>query len=167
MNTADYWIDKLSLKQHPEGGYYTEMYRADENISQTALPARYGGDRSFATSIYFLLKGNECSHFHRIQSDETWHFYQGTCLELFVLAKNGLLISHLLGPNFESGERFQVTIPKDHWFGAKVCNRDSYALLGCTVAPGFHFEDFELAERQKLIETYPQHSKLIQELTFR
>ena len=166
MNTADYWIDNLGLIQHPEGGYFKEVYRAEEHIARSALPGRYGGDRPYATSIYFLLKGNECSHFHRIQSDETWHFYQGTCLELFVLEKNGALTSHLLGPSFETGERFQVTISRDHWFGAKVRKSDSYALLGCTVAPGFHFEDFELANRQKLIEAYPQHSQLIQDLTF-
>jgi predicted cupin superfamily sugar epimerase len=149
MNTAEYWIDKLGLKQHPEGGYYKEMYRSDENIS-----------------IYFLLKGGQYSHFHRILSDETWHFYQGSRLELFVLAKNGTLVKHLLGPKYQEGERFQITIPRDHWFGARVAKKDSYALLGCTVAPGFHFEDFELAKRQMLLKEFPQHAGIIDELTF-
>ena len=166
MNTAEYWIDKLGLKQHPEGGYYKEMYRADENIEQSALPDRYKGDRYFATSIYFLLKAGQYSHFHRILSDETWHFYQGSRLELFVLAKNGTLVKHLLGPKYQEGERFQITIPRDHWFGVRAAKKDSYALLGCTVAPGFHFEDFELAKRQMLLKEFPQHAGIIDELTF-
>lgn len=165
MNTAQYWIDKLELKHHPEGGYFNEVYRAKEDIGESALPKRYAGTRSFATSIYFLLPGNEYSAFHRIKSDETWHFYQGGTLELFVLSKNGSLERHLMGSNYESGERFQLTIPRDHWFAARAVMKDSYALVGCTVAPGFHFEDFELADRKSLLQEFPQHTDIINELT--
>jgi len=166
MKTAAQWIEKLGLKQHPEGGYYKEEYRSDEEIGKTQLPPRYNGARNFATSIYFLLKSNEFSSFHRIKSDETWHFYQGTQLELLVLKHDGTLVSYLLGDDFESGERLQITIPRNHWFAARVKQKLSFALLGCTVAPGFHFEDFELASRNQLTEQFPQHRNIIEKLTF-
>jgi len=97
MSTAAYWISMLESVKHPEGGYYKEVYRANESIKKDALPPKYQGDRKFATSIYFLLKSDEFSCFHRIQSDETWHFYQGTTLELFVLDHHGKLMHLLLG----------------------------------------------------------------------
>lgn len=166
MKTENYWIEKLNLEKHPEGGYFKEVYRSEERINKNELPSRYKSDHNFATSIYFLLKGNEFSSFHRIKSDETWHFYQGVALKLFVLDHEGDLLTHLLGANFEAGERLQITIPKNHWFGARVMNKSSYALLGCTVAPGFHFDDFELAERSNLLQQFPEHYEIITDLTF-
>ena len=166
MNTANYWIENLQMIKHPEGGYFKEVYRSGENIPEKALPERYQGNRSFATSIYFLLRGDEFSSFHRIQSDETWHFYVGSTLELHVLSKDGSLNTYLLGRDLEKGEHLQVTIPQNCWFGARVKNPESFALLGCTVAPGFHFDDFELGDRKKLLEEYPDHEKIIKELTF-
>ncbi len=166
MNTVNYWIEKLELTKHPEGGYFKEVYRSDENMEESALPERYRGERAFATSIYFLLKGDEFSSFHRIQSDETWHFYVGSVLELNVLSIEGVLEKYLLGRELEKGELLQVTIPRNHWFGARVLDRNGFALLGCTVAPGFHFDDFELADREELLEQFPAHSEIIRELTF-
>jgi len=166
MKSAKFWIERLSMETHPEGGYYKEVYRSNENIPEEALPARYNGERSFATAIYFLLNEDNVSSFHRIQSDETWHFYQGTTLELFVLDEQGNLERFLLGTDFDQGERLQITIPKNHWFGSRVIDHSTYALLGCTVAPGFHFDDFELAERGALIQQFPQHERIISELTF-
>ena len=161
-----YWIEKLGLTKHPEGGYFREVYRSDEKLTQVSLPARYSGDRSIATSIYFLLGGKEFSSVHRIQSDETWHFYPGSTLELFVLDNLGKVTQYLLGQDIESGELLQVTILRNHWFGARVADKESFALLGCTVAPGFHFDDFELADRMKLTAEFPQHKAIINELTF-
>ena len=166
MNTANYWIEKLELTKHPEGGYFKEVYRSDENIEESALPERYRGGRSFATSIYFLMKGDEFSSFHRIQSDETWHFYVGSVLELYVLSKEGVLEKNLLGRDLQQGELLQVTIPRNYWFGARVLDRNSFALVGCTVAPGFHFDDFELADRKELLKQFPGHETIIEELTF-
>ena len=165
MNTANYWIEKLKLEKHPEGGYFREVYRSEEIIQKEALPNRYNGDRSVATSIYFLLNGNEFSSFHKIQSDETWHFYSGTTLELVVLSDSGKLLYHLLGQNPEAGEHFQITIPRNHWFAGRVVDQSSFSLLGCTVAPGFDFDDFELAKRKDLIDLYPNYKTIIQELT--
>jgi predicted cupin superfamily sugar epimerase len=166
MNTAKYWIEKLDLLKHPEGGYFKEMYRSNENIAANALPKRYGGDRSFATSIYFLLNGDEFSSFHRIQSDETWHFYVGSTLKLYVFNQDGALNTYLLGQNPDKGESLQVTISRNCWFGARVVDQNGFALLGCTVSPGFHFDDFELADQSKLLEQFPEHGKIIRELTF-
>lgn len=165
MNDADYWIEKLNLELHPEGGYFREVYRSDENIAMKALPDRYNDNRSFSTSIYFLLKGEQISSFHRIKSDETWHFYQGTTLKLFIIGIDGTLTTRLLGNKIEEEESLQITIPRNNWFGGKVVDKNSFALLGCTVAPGFHFDDFELAEKQKLINKLPKHKDLIEELT--
>lgn len=166
MNKANGWIEKLKLEKHPEGGYFKEVYRSAEKLDADSLPARYSSDRNMATSIYFLLKGDEFSSFHRIQSDETWHFYAGSTLELFVLENDGKLTRFLLGQNIEVGEHLQLTIPRNHWFGARVVDAKSYSLLGCTVAPGFHFDDFELADRSKLTEEFPVHKEIIRELTF-
>lgn len=166
MNRAKYWIEKLDLAKHPEGGYFKEVFRSDEYMPKKALPARYRSKRNFATSIYFLLEGNEFSSFHRIQSDETWHFYVGSTLELYVLNADGSLTNYLLGRNLEKGENLQVTIPRNHWFGARVVDATGFALLGCTVAPGFHFDDFEMGDRSKLLEQFPDHGQIIKELTF-
>lgn len=167
MNTSNYWIEKLKLEKHPEGGFFTELYRSSESINKNALPARYSGSRNFATSIYFLLEGGDFSAFHRLQSDEIWHFYQGTALELFVLSTDGELQHYLLGRDFDAGERLQAVITKDHWFAARVRDKAGYALVGCTVSPGFHFDDFELANQSKLIRQFPSHEKLVRELTIR
>ncbi len=166
MYDADYWIKKLNLTKHPEGGYYKEVYKSEGNIEKMALPARYSGERSFATSIYFLLKEDDFSSFHRLQSDEIWHFYIGSTLELHVLGNDGKMNHHLLGQNSEAGENLQFTVPQNHWFGGRLIDKSSFALLGCTLAPGFHFDDFELGTREKMIQEFPQHGQLIKELTF-
>lgn len=146
---AAYWIEKLALAPHPEGGHYRETYRKD--------PA--------ATAIYFLLKSSECSRLHRLKSDEMWHFYEGSGLIISVIHPESTLETILLGSSPEKGERFQAVVPAGCWFGARVSGPDSFALTGCTVAPGFSFEDFELADRQALLRQYPQHRALIEKLT--
>ena len=165
MKAAKYWIEKLKLKKHPEGGFYIESYRAKESIKKEALPNRYTEDRSYATSIYFLLQKDDYSSFHRLKSDEIWHFYLGTTLELILIEHNGNLKKYLLGPDYEAGEHLQLTIPRNHWFAAKLPDRTGYALVGCTMAPGFHFDDFELANRESLIQQFPQHKELITTMT--
>jgi predicted cupin superfamily sugar epimerase len=164
MNTLDYWINHLNLQPHPEGGFFKETYRASEKISSSALPSRFGGDRNFSTAIYFLLRSEDRSVFHRIKSDELWHFYQGGTLLIYVLHQNKLRI-HRLGSNLDKGDSLQVMIPANCWFGAHVERDDSFALCGCTVAPGFDFQDFEMAERNVLIKEYPGYEKEIIRLT--
>jgi len=162
--TAEYWIDKLSLQAHPEGGYFNETYRSEEQIDGSELPSRYGSPRVFGTSIYFLLTTESVSNFHRLASDEIWHYHQGGGAIIHMISEEGGLISKHIGPELEVGESLQVIIPKGTWFAAEVKSSD-FILVGCTVAPGFEFRDFELADREALSSAYPQHGTLIGRFT--
>jgi predicted cupin superfamily sugar epimerase len=164
MQTADYWIHHLHLQAHPEGGFYRETYRSTEFISTSALPSRFAGNRSFSTAIYFLLRSEDRSLLHRIQSDELWHFHAGTSLSIYVFDAFGLTI-HRLGNNPEKGESLQIVVPAGSWFGALVNDANGYTLSGCTVAPGFDFQDFELASRKNLTSEFPEHRSVIEMLT--
>ena len=161
MKDANYWISHLQLLKHPEGGFYKEVYRSEELVNQNHLPKRFTGDRCFCTAIYFLLQKNDFSAFHRIKSDETWHFYQGTSLTLYMIDETGVLTSSILGDNPENNESLQITIPQNAWFAAEVNDKSSYTLTGCTVAPGFDFTDFELGKRMELLNLFPQHKEVI------
>lgn len=152
--TAQYWIEKLQLQPHPEGGYFKEIYRSDETLPQSALPDRYNTKRTFATSIYFLLEKEQVSHFHRITSDEIWHFYDGCSLTIHQITEEGALKEFKLGLDYDNGESPQVMMEKNCWFAAEINDKSSFTLIGCTVAPGFEFSDFELAKRDELLETY-------------
>ncbi|MCE7062647.1 cupin domain-containing protein [Dyadobacter sp. CY343] len=166
MIPATYWIEKYNLLPHPEGGYYAETYRSVEMIEHQALPARFSGDRSFSTGIYFLLESHNFSAFHRIQADEMWHFYAGDALEVFMInSKTRQLEIIKLGNNPENGETFQAVVPAGNWFGSRPAKGSTYALVGCTVAPGFDFQDFEMADREVLKAEFPEFSELIGELT--
>ena len=162
---ADYWIKKLGLHNHPEGGYFKETYRSVEKIPQQDPPEKYEGDRNFSTAIYFLLKQEEFSAFHRLKGDELWHYHAGDPLEIFVINPDGSLEKFYLGPDMDAGEQPQVVIYKNRWFGAKVNNPKGYTLMSCTMTPGFEFADFELAEQAELIRAHPQHKELIKRLT--
>ena len=165
MLTAQYWIKKLNLQKHPEGGYFSEVYRSGEEIKKENLPARYSGARNHSTSIYFLLTSNEFSAFHRIKSDEIWHFYSGQAVTLHMIDEKANYSSVKLGSNPDNGEVFQFTIPHGMWFAASIDARDSYALVGCTVSPGFHYNDFELGKREDLVRLFPEHEKIIKEFS--
>jgi hypothetical protein len=162
---AAYWIEKLRLSPHPEGGYYVETYRSPELMQKDRLPNRFKGSRCFSTAIYFLLEGNQFSAFHRIKSDEIWHFYAGSSLTLYIIDLGGNLSAIKLGSDFEKDETFQVLIKMGCWYGAVVNDPTSYSLVGGTVAPGFDFNDFEMGDRKKLIEWYPRHKSIIEKLT--
>lgn len=158
-------VNKLGLVRHPEGGWFCETYRASEQISPEALPARFDGSRSFSTAIYFLLAKGEFSALHRIKSDELWHFYSGTPLTIHVITSTGEHQQIRLGSNVADGETFQAMVLAGSWFGAEVSGEGEYALVGCTVAPGFDFADFEMGKRAELMTAYPEHEKLILNLT--
>jgi predicted cupin superfamily sugar epimerase len=161
---ADYWIKHLGLQTHPEGGYFKEVYRSQEQFDGEALPERYNGVRNVSTSIYFLLTEDSVSNFHRLNSDEIWHFHYGGTAKIHFVKPNGEYEEKLIGDDLNAGESFQVMIPKHTWFAAEVI-REDYVLFGCTVAPGFEFEDFELADRQTLSSAYPQYQTLIARFT--
>jgi len=164
-HSAHFWKEKLKLTKHIEGGSFREVYRSQLHLSQSALTANHKGDRSASTSIYFLLENGDFSAFHRIASDELWHFYDGSCLSIYEIMPDGTLTKHFLGRDIDSGEQLQVLIPAGSWFASRVENPDSYSLCGCTVAPGFDYADFELADRKNLQQLFPQHSSLIEKLT--
>ena len=163
--SAACWIEDLGLQKHPEGGYFREMYRSGETIARDALPDRFPGARAFSTAILFLLEGREFSALHRIRSDECWHFYAGASLTLHIIGTDGTYAPVGLGRDIENGEAFQVVVGAGYWFGATVNDPESYALVGCTVAPGFDFEDFEMGGRKDLVKRYPEHRSIIERLT--
>jgi predicted cupin superfamily sugar epimerase len=164
-NDARYWIEKLGLIPHPEGGYYRQTYRADVVIAREALPAGFAGARAASTAIYFLLEGKNFSAFHRLQSDEVWHFYAGEPLIVHVIEPGGKYSSILLGRDVDAGQVLQGVVRAGCWFASHVADWKSWALVGCTVAPGFEFEDFEMGKREELVTAYPQHREVVERLT--
>ncbi len=157
-SNAKYWIDHLDLKPHPEGGHYNEVYRSAEVIEKNSLPKRYGGKRSFSTSIYFLLQKDKKSAFHRIKSDETWYYHDGGLLEIIVLDETGTLTKNILGLDVESGAQPQLTILMNRWFAARSLSE--FTLVSCSVSPGFDFDDFELGDYLTMAKKYPQHEHI-------
>ena len=158
-------IDFYNLLPHPEGGYYKEAYRSAGTIEASALPETFTGKRNFSTAIYFLLEQGNFSAFHRIKSDECWHFYAGDTLNIYVLQLNGTLEIIKLGSNIKNGETFQAVVPAGCWFASAPAQGSAYSFVGCTVAPGFDFSDFELAKADELTTQYLKHEALIKSLT--
>lgn len=165
-NTADYFIEKLSLTKHVEGGSFKETYRSDLILKQNQLPTTFNGDKSISTSIYFLLEHGQFSAFHKIASDETWHFYYGQTLTVYEIEPNGNLITHKLGTDLEKGEHFQCFIKAGNWFGSRCEVPNGFSLVGCTVAPGFDFTEFELANKNSLTQAFPHLSALINQMCY-
>ncbi len=164
MITAKQLVERFALSPHPEGGYFKENYRCLETIPKTFLPKRFNGERSYSTAIYFLLEKGNFSAFHRIKSDECWHFYAGETLLIYVIHLNGRLETIKLGSDLLKGEQFQAIVPAGCWFAAEPSPGTPYAFVGCTVAPGFDFDDFELAKVEILSKLFPQHKLLIARL---
>lgn len=163
--TADECIAWLDLQPHPEGGFYRPSYRAADAVTPAGLPGRFGAARPVSTAIYFLLRDRAVSRFHRLKSDELWHHYFGRPLCVHVIAPDGTYRCHRLGADLAAGMTPQLAVPHGAWFGAEVEGAVGYALVGNTVAPGFDFDDFELADRAELVAAYPQHAALIRRLT--
>jgi uncharacterized protein len=158
---AKFWIKKLNLDEHPEGGYFANTYRSDKIIELFG----YNGTRSVCTAIYYLLTGNQFSSFHIMKSDEIWHFYSGSSLTLFIIDSKRRLNKVILGPNFDEGERFQVVVKSGCWFAVSINKKNSYSLVGCTVSPGFDYKDWKIGNRKRLTEMYPEHKKIIEKFT--
>jgi len=165
MDSAEFWVEWLKLEPLPEGGWFREIYRAPEQIAAPALPPRYQGSRALGTSIYFLLKGGEFSALHRLKSDEIWHFYLGSSLTIHHLWPDGRYSKLFLGPDARAGQLWQAVIPAGAWFGASLDDEMFYALIGCTLSPGYDARDFELAGREDLLALFPDHRDIILRLT--
>lgn len=157
-------IEQLSLEPHPEGGFYRETYRCTEHVTRSRVDQK-GVVRSASAAIYYLLCDGAWSAWHRLQSDELWHFYCGDPLFVYALDINGRLTTHCLGGAADVSSRaYQAVVPAGTWLAAESRGAQGFALVGCTVAPGFEFIDFELGDTSSLLERYPQHRSLITRL---
>ena len=161
----DQLVALLQLEPHPEGGFFKETYRSEYSIPNQALQGNYEGDRSYGTGIYFLLTSDSFSAFHRIEQDELWFFHQGSPIELHIISPDGVHTQHLIGNNIIAGHQPQLVVPEKHWFAARVVGENNYALVSCTVSPGFDFRDFVLPSREELCALFPKHESVITEFT--
>ncbi len=166
MLTADELIRFLHLQPHPkEGGYFRETYRSAEAVPPSALPARYVGPRTTSTAIYYLLTPTTYSALHRLQSDEVFHFYLGSPVRMLQLYPDGSSQTIVLGPDVLAGQHLQVVVPHGVWQGSLLEPGGTFALLGCTVAPGFEYVDYEAGNRQALVTQFSSAAELICRLT--
>ena len=165
MESIKNTVKLLDLKPHPEGGYFKETYRSAGEIQSESLDPSYKGNRSYSTCIYFLLTSDNFSAFHRIKQDEIWHFYEGSPIRLHMISETGVHSEHIIGKDLTKGERPQFVVPGGCWFASEVVNDHSYSLTGCTVSPGFSFEDFELKSRKELTDLFPHLKSIIAKLT--
>jgi predicted cupin superfamily sugar epimerase len=155
MDDAAKIIADLELISHPEGGWYSETYRSTLTVSANGVP------RSALTNVYFLLAGTTFSAYHRLDADETWHFYRGSGLTISIIGADGTFEERRLGPDGP----WQTTVVAGSYFGSSVTDRTGFALVGCSVAPGFEFSGFELPTRADLTALFPQHATSIRGLT--
>lgn len=158
-------ISKLKLEKHPEGGYFKETYRSALTAESALLPSYFEGSRQFSTCIYFMLTSDSFSAFHRVQQDEIWHFYTGQTILLHMISENGDYSKVKIGNRLDQGEIPQFVVPAKIWFAAEIIASEGFALVGCTVSPGFDFKDFELANRKDLMKKFPEHKAIISKLT--
>jgi uncharacterized protein len=159
-------IDTFQMQPLPdEGGYFSETYRSQEILAKSALPQRFESDRNTCTAIYYLLAKGEKSLLHRIKSDEVWNFYMGGPLTLVQLSPKGALQEITLGNSISEGHVLQHVVPHGYWFGAYPNTDTEYSFVGCTVSPGFDFADFELGDRESLLNQFPHAREQIQLLT--
>lgn len=158
LKNATYYIEKLEMLPHPEGGFYKETYRSENVVKNEDYK-----DRNISTAIFFLLENQQKSHLHKIKSDELWFHHQGETLEIISI-QNGALHTIYLGTDLDAGEVLQATIPANVWFASRVKNQNGFALVSCTVAPGFDFEDFEMAKKANLLVQFPNLREMITEM---
>lgn len=164
MYTADYFIEKLNMVSHQEGGYFKELGASEDITILKENGVETQEVRKLWTSIYFLLRDGEVSNFHRLKSDEMWYYHAGSSLTIYMITPDGELITKELGLDVEKGEKPQVLVPKGYIFGSAM-NKEGYALVGCMVSPGFDFKDFELFDREDLLCKYPQYKETILKLS--
>lgn len=150
-------VKKLGLEDHPEGGYFRQTYRSDTTVNVEG----YDGPRNISTAIYYMLADGQFSAFHRLRSDELWHYYAGGAVVLYAIGNGGILSKIKIG----RGAAPQTVIRAGTWIAAALASKRSYCLIGCTMSPGFDYRDWELGKREELVSTYPQHRALIERYT--
>ena len=158
QQNAEYWISKLNLQAHPEGGFYKETFRSQQNVNKTGSDAL----RQACTSIYYLLEGLDYSGFHRIQSDEIWYFHKGVALNIHIITANG---DHQVWElSDQATGNLSLVVPAGLWFAAELPAKEGYTLVSCAVAPGFEFSEFEMGDRYVLQNAYPAHQEIFARL---
>lgn len=155
---ASYWIDQLNLQPHPEGGYYKEVFRSQQQVSRSGST----DIKQACTSIYYLLEGENYSGFHRIMSDEVWYFHKGVPLNIHVINTGGN--SEVWELSDRPTGNLSLVVPGGLWFAAEIPSKKGYTLVSCAVAPGFEFSEFEMADRETLCQHYPGHNELFNRL---
>ncbi len=158
-------IKELNLQPHPEGGFYKSTVQSNIMVEHEEVLTK-DKQRPLYTSIYFLLRSEDISHLHRLKSDELWYFHGGSPLTVHIIYKDGTYEALKLGLDVEKGERPQILVPKNCIFGSSVDEENTFSLVGCMVAPGFDFNDFELFTQKELLQQYPQHESVIRRLAF-
>ena len=152
-------IARFGLFPHPEGGFYAETFRSNDTVTRAD-----GASREASTAIYFLLPSGTFSALHVVAADEVWHHYYGGPLELTLISPEGHLQVIVLGDRLALGEVPQAVVPRGVWQAARPMG-DRAVLVGCTVSPGFRFDDFAMPSRDELIAAFPQHADLVRSLT--
>jgi predicted cupin superfamily sugar epimerase len=166
MLTAQQIIERLKLVPLAiEGGYFRETYRSTVAIPAGALPNTFGGDRHVSTAIHYLLSPDTFSAIHRVKSDEVFHFYAGGAVEMLQLWPDGTGKTLVIGNDLAAGHEPQVVVPRGVWQGCRLARGGQWALMGCTVAPGFEYADYEAGDRGELTAAFPQFAALIASLT--
>jgi predicted cupin superfamily sugar epimerase len=157
----------LGLQPHPrEGGWYVRTYEAAELVAAAAFAdGRYAGARRTGTAIYYLLEPETFSEMHRLQSDEVFHFYAGDAVEMLQLREGRRGATIVIGNDLLRGQRPQAVVERGVWQGSRLVKGGRWALLGCTVSPGFEFEDYETGERAELSAGWPEFAEEITALT--
>lgn len=155
--TARDWIVRYDLQPHPEGGFFKRTYCSDNSFSGDLEKDPFPAGRPFSTAIHFLMEAGDYAAFHRIKSDELWHFYEGGPLELYLLQEPDRLEVIRMGKD----QLLQCVIPANHWFAAAPAAGSDYSLVGCTVSPGFDFRDHEMARADELLRTFPAQADII------
>ena len=165
--TAEEVKKLLGLKPHPrEGGWYVRTYEATEMVATAAFSdGRYAGARRTGTAIYYLLEPETFSEMHRLQSDEVFHFYAGDAVEMLQLREGRRGATIVIGNDLLRGQRPQAVVERGVWQGSRLVKGGRWALLGCTVSPGFEFEDYETGERAELCAGWPEFAEEIRALT--
>lgn len=164
MYTADYFISKLNLEGHIEGGYFKEVYRNSFDTTGEGYKYNFEGVRALSTAIYFLLKSGQVSKFHKLKFDELWFYHCGCPMVIHMIDEQGEYSRAILGLDIERGELPQILVPSNTIFGAEPLEVDTFSFVSCMVSPGFDYKDFYLYEEKELIDMYPKHQDIITRL---
>jgi hypothetical protein len=167
--TADEVKKILGLQPHPrEGGWFVRTWESEEMVAASCFEdGRYDGARRTSTAIYYLLEPGTFSEMHVLESDEIFHHYMGGAVEMLQLFEDGSSARVVIGKDLEAGERPQSVVRRGVWQGSRLLREEGWALLGCTVSPGFEFVDYEDASAEELIEKWPGEAERIRGLTHR